>query len=154
MAASSLGLLGHEACYAAASTYPPPAASSSYCFFPPDELVADSGAVMEFPPPAAAMADYFLPETVGARATDCCYYASPPAPVFATGCGAAAEIRSYVDDADGRSMVVSGSGGNGRGGRPSRRIGFRTRSEVDVLDDGFKWRKYGKKAVKSSPNPR
>jgi hypothetical protein len=23
-----------------------------------------------------------------------------------------------------------------------------------VLDDGFKWRKYGKKAVKSSPNPR
>ncbi|BAF04157.1 probable WRKY transcription factor 50 [Oryza sativa Japonica Group] len=34
------------------------------------------------------------------------------------------------------------------------RIGFRTRSEVEVLDDGFKWRKYGKKAVKSSPNPR
>jgi hypothetical protein len=30
----------------------------------------------------------------------------------------------------------------------------RTRSEVDVLDDGFKWRKYGKKAVKSSTNPR
>jgi hypothetical protein len=25
---------------------------------------------------------------------------------------------------------------------------------VDVLDDGFKWRKYGKKAVKSSTNPR
>ncbi|KAF3326908.1 putative WRKY transcription factor 50 [Carex littledalei] len=34
------------------------------------------------------------------------------------------------------------------------RIGFRTKSEVDVLDDGFKWRKYGKKAVKNSPNPR
>lgn len=35
------------------------------------------------------------------------------------------------------------------------RIGFRTRSEeVEILEDGFKWRKYGKKAVKNSPNPR
>ncbi|XP_010915168.4 probable WRKY transcription factor 51 [Elaeis guineensis] len=33
-------------------------------------------------------------------------------------------------------------------------IGFRTKSEVDIIDDGFKWRKYGKKFVKSSPNPR
>jgi hypothetical protein len=49
-------------------------------------------------------------------------------------------------------MMMSGSAGSG--GRPPPRIGFRTRSEVDVLDDGFKWRKYGKKAVKSSPNPR
>ncbi|TKW13878.1 hypothetical protein SEVIR_5G130500v4 [Setaria viridis] len=115
---------------------------------------------MEFPP-AAAISDYFfLPEIMGARATD--YYASPPAPVFASGGGtsgggAAAENEmvnvSYVDD-DGRRMVMSGSGGNNGGGRPSPRIGFRTRSEVDVLDDGFKWRKYGKKAVKSSPNPR
>ncbi|KAG0462816.1 hypothetical protein HPP92_021292 [Vanilla planifolia] len=34
------------------------------------------------------------------------------------------------------------------------RIGFRTKSEVEIMDDGFKWRKYGKKAVKNSPNPR
>ncbi|PKU62776.1 putative WRKY transcription factor 50 [Dendrobium catenatum] len=34
------------------------------------------------------------------------------------------------------------------------RIGFRTKSEVEILDDGFRWRKYGKKAVKNSPNPR
>ncbi|XP_010925385.1 probable WRKY transcription factor 57 [Elaeis guineensis] len=34
------------------------------------------------------------------------------------------------------------------------RIGFRTKSDVDILDDGFKWRKYGKKSVKNSPNPR
>ncbi|KAG6417080.1 hypothetical protein SASPL_119230 [Salvia splendens] len=25
---------------------------------------------------------------------------------------------------------------------------------IEVLDDGFKWRKYGKKMVKNSPNPR
>lgn len=36
----------------------------------------------------------------------------------------------------------------------SPRIAIRTKSERDVLDDGFKWRKYGKKQVKNSPNPR
>ncbi|XWS33246.1 hypothetical protein CRYUN_Cryun22dG0064900 [Craigia yunnanensis] len=25
---------------------------------------------------------------------------------------------------------------------------------MEVMDDGYKWRKYGKKAVKNSPNPR
>ncbi|PAN32654.1 hypothetical protein PAHAL_5G502800 [Panicum hallii] len=150
--AASLGLVGREAYYAACS-YPPTAgaASSSYLF--PPELVADSGgAVMELPPPAA-MADFCLPEIMGARTPD--YYCSPPAPVFANGGAAAAENEmmntSYVD-CDGRMMMMSGSAGSG--GRPPPRIGFRTRSEVDVLDDGFKWRKYGKKAVKSSPNPR
>lgn len=34
------------------------------------------------------------------------------------------------------------------------KIAFKTRSEVDVLDDGYRWRKYGKKLVKDSPNPR
>ncbi|PKA63673.1 putative WRKY transcription factor 50 [Apostasia shenzhenica] len=34
------------------------------------------------------------------------------------------------------------------------RVGFRTKSEIEKLDDGYKWRKYGKKALKSSPNPR
>ena len=56
-------------------------------------------------------------------------------------------------DDGGRMTMMGGSAGNG-GRQPSPWIGFRTRSEVDVLDDGFKWRKYGKKAVKSSPNPR
>ncbi|CAO1945765.1 unnamed protein product [Urochloa humidicola] len=34
------------------------------------------------------------------------------------------------------------------------RIAFRVRSDEEVLDDGYKWRKYGKKSVKNSPNPR
>ncbi|XP_043697270.1 probable WRKY transcription factor 45 [Telopea speciosissima] len=34
------------------------------------------------------------------------------------------------------------------------RIAFRTKSELEIMDDGFRWRKYGKKSVKSSPNPR
>lgn len=34
------------------------------------------------------------------------------------------------------------------------KIVVQTRSEVDLLDDGFKWRKYGQKVVKGNPYPR
>ncbi|KAG0597949.1 hypothetical protein M758_12G032600 [Ceratodon purpureus] len=34
------------------------------------------------------------------------------------------------------------------------RYTIQTRSEVDVLEDGYKWRKYGQKAVKNTPHPR
>ncbi|KAA8523481.1 hypothetical protein F0562_009904 [Nyssa sinensis] len=34
------------------------------------------------------------------------------------------------------------------------RVVVQTTSEVDVLDDGYRWRKYGQKVVKGSPNPR
>ena len=36
----------------------------------------------------------------------------------------------------------------------SIKVAFKTKSELEVLDDGYKWRKYGKKMVKNSPNPR
>ncbi|KAJ0988164.1 hypothetical protein J5N97_006520 [Dioscorea zingiberensis] len=34
------------------------------------------------------------------------------------------------------------------------KIVVQTISEVDVLDDGYRWRKYGQKVVKGNPNPR
>ncbi|KAK4770154.1 hypothetical protein SAY87_030686 [Trapa incisa] len=34
------------------------------------------------------------------------------------------------------------------------RFAFLTKSEVDNLEDGYRWRKYGQKAVKNSPYPR
>lgn len=34
------------------------------------------------------------------------------------------------------------------------RVAFMTESEVDHLEDGYRWRKYGQKAVKNSPYPR
>ncbi|KAJ8530615.1 hypothetical protein K7X08_023496 [Anisodus acutangulus] len=34
------------------------------------------------------------------------------------------------------------------------KIVVQTRSEVDILDDGFKWRKYGQKVVKGNHHPR
>uniref|UniRef100_A0A5B6YYP2 Putative WRKY DNA-binding protein 13 n=1 Tax=Davidia involucrata TaxID=16924 RepID=A0A5B6YYP2_DAVIN len=34
------------------------------------------------------------------------------------------------------------------------RFSFKTMSDVDVLDDGYKWRKYGQKVVKNTEHPR
>uniref|UniRef100_A0A7I4FPD8 WRKY domain-containing protein n=2 Tax=Physcomitrium patens TaxID=3218 RepID=A0A7I4FPD8_PHYPA len=34
------------------------------------------------------------------------------------------------------------------------RYAIQTRSDVDIMEDGYKWRKYGQKAVKNSPYPR
>ncbi|GFP80557.1 probable WRKY transcription factor 33 [Phtheirospermum japonicum] len=34
------------------------------------------------------------------------------------------------------------------------RVVVQTVSDVDILDDGFRWRKYGQKVVKGNPNPR
>lgn len=35
-----------------------------------------------------------------------------------------------------------------------QRYAFQTRSQVDILDDGYRWRKYGQKAVKNNKFPR
>ena len=34
------------------------------------------------------------------------------------------------------------------------RFCFKTMSAIDVLDDGYKWRKYGQKVVKNTQHPR
>lgn len=34
------------------------------------------------------------------------------------------------------------------------RVAFMTKSDIDHLEDGYRWRKYGQKAVKNSPFPR
>ncbi|ESW09582.1 hypothetical protein PHAVU_009G138900 [Phaseolus vulgaris] len=36
----------------------------------------------------------------------------------------------------------------------SQSITLRTRSQLEIMDDGYKWRKYGKKTVKNNSNPR
>ncbi|GLT75957.1 hypothetical protein SLA2020_476460 [Shorea laevis] len=64
-----------------------------------------------------------------------------------------------VNETGGTSNFYEGPNNReSEGGRVERevreRFAFRTRSEVDILEDGYKWRKYGKKKVKNSPNPR
>ncbi|KAL1549082.1 WRKY transcription factor [Salvia divinorum] len=45
---------------------------------------------------------------------------------------------------------------SGCGNRAVRepRVVVQTTSEIDILDDGYRWRKYGQKVVKGNPNPR
>ncbi|XP_039142800.1 probable WRKY transcription factor 13 [Dioscorea cayenensis subsp. rotundata] len=63
--------------------------------------------------------------------------------------------------------MINSSGGNGlsvaslrmkkvKARRKVRepRFCFKTMSEIDVLDDGYKWRKYGQKVVKNTQHPR
>ncbi|KAF9661861.1 hypothetical protein SADUNF_Sadunf19G0112700 [Salix dunnii] len=42
------------------------------------------------------------------------------------------------------------------GSKPVRepRVVVQTTSDIDILDDGYRWRKYGQKVVKGNPNPR
>ncbi|KAK3020207.1 hypothetical protein RJ639_046839 [Escallonia herrerae] len=51
------------------------------------------------------------------------------------------------------SIKVKGRSIRSKKGIPPR-VAFQTRSQEDILDDGYKWRKYGQKAVKNSTHPR
>ncbi|XP_066339825.1 disease resistance protein RGA5-like [Miscanthus floridulus] len=53
------------------------------------------------------------------------------------------------DDGDGKGISMSGK----RTAREERVI-LRTVSDVDIFDDGYRWRKYGQKVVKGNPHPR
>ncbi|PSR87467.1 WRKY transcription factor [Actinidia chinensis var. chinensis] len=57
------------------------------------------------------------------------------------------------------SFVVSGNEekpGKKKGEKKIRkpRFAFQTKTQVDILDDGYRWRKYGQKAVKNNKFPR
>ncbi|KAM0879419.1 hypothetical protein ACQ4PT_034235 [Festuca glaucescens] len=58
-----------------------------------------------------------------------------------------------VDHQDCRSATKKKKGKVEKKARGPR-VAFATKSEVDHLDDGYRWRKYGQKAVKNSSFPR
>lgn len=95
------------------------------------------------------ISEYLFDDGIFAAATDA---AAPPsgaavaAAMDGVGASAVAALgRSPADQQQQQAAVE----------RPrTERIAFRTRSEIEILDDGYKWRKYGKKSVKNSPNPR
>ncbi|XP_052163793.1 probable WRKY transcription factor 3 isoform X1 [Oryza glaberrima] len=57
-----------------------------------------------------------------------------------------------VRTADGASGDASANEGNVPA--PGQKIIVSTTSEIDLLDDGYRWRKYGQKVVKGNPYPR
>ncbi|XP_076942560.1 putative WRKY transcription factor 2 [Bidens hawaiensis] len=53
------------------------------------------------------------------------------------------KIEAYASDVSGASRAIR-----------EPRVVVQTTSDVDILDDGYRWRKYGQKVVKGNPNPR
>ncbi|KAI4389684.1 hypothetical protein MLD38_001885 [Melastoma candidum] len=53
------------------------------------------------------------------------------------------KIEAYASDLCGATRAIR-----------EPRVVVQTTSEVDILDDGYRWRKYGQKVVKGNPNPR
>ncbi|KAL3637486.1 WRKY Transcription Factor [Castilleja foliolosa] len=62
--------------------------------------------------------------------------------------------RSGVDEHLGVSSTMKMKKMKGRRKVREPRFCFKTMSDVDVLDDGYKWRKYGQKVVKNTQHPR
>lgn len=58
------------------------------------------------------------------------------------------------DEDDDKSKKVSKAKKKGEKKQKEPRFAFMTKSEIDNLEDGYRWRKYGQKAVKNSPYPR
>ncbi|PKI54660.1 WRKY transcription factor WRKY24-like [Punica granatum] len=62
------------------------------------------------------------------------------------------------DEPDAKRWKKEGEseGISGAGSRTVRepRVVVQTTSDIDILDDGYRWRKYGQKVVKGNPNPR
>lgn len=62
-------------------------------------------------------------------------------------------IRRCMDGED-KEDKRKGSSWRSKKARVVPRFAFQTRSSEDILDDGFRWRKYGQKSVKNSIYPR
>ncbi|XP_068668531.1 probable WRKY transcription factor 26 [Aristolochia californica] len=59
------------------------------------------------------------------------------------------DIKRWKKDNENEGLSAAGS-------RTVRepRVVVQTTSDIDILDDGYRWRKYGQKVVKGNPNPR
>ncbi|KAL8476757.1 hypothetical protein ACS0TY_029166 [Phlomoides rotata] len=65
-------------------------------------------------------------------------------------------MESFKTNTTSPIMDKEENSGKRKGEKKSRkpRFAFQTRSQVDILDDGYRWRKYGQKAVKNNRFPR
>jgi hypothetical protein len=124
---------------------------SSSTSSPASSISAPLGAAPVQLPPAAqlAIADPGAQFDISEYLFEYGVYAAPP-PVAAVPDHGGAVGPSAATNTRARSAAEPAAMERPRTGR----IAFRTKSEVEILDDGYKWRKYGKKSVKNSPNPR
>ncbi|RDX72053.1 putative WRKY transcription factor 24, partial [Mucuna pruriens] len=81
--------------------------------------------------------------------------------IFSTQNNGEAKDTTIIECASSSSLVpqIKENKEKRKGGRLKKttrvpRFAFQTRSADDILDDGYRWRKYGQKAVKNSTFPR
>lgn len=94
----------------------------------------------------------FFAEPSNTSSKDSGAAASSPPPAAGSGRGEEpAAGTPPAAEVDGRLQA-----GKRKGEKKERRprFAFQTRSQVDILDDGYRWRKYGQKAVKNNKFPR
>ncbi|CAI9773262.1 unnamed protein product [Fraxinus pennsylvanica] len=63
-------------------------------------------------------------------------------------------MKEAIEDGEDTSKKETKTKKKGEKKQKQSRFAFMTKSEVDHLEDGYRWRKYGQKAVKNSPYPR
>ncbi|XP_038902581.1 probable WRKY transcription factor 56 [Benincasa hispida] len=63
------------------------------------------------------------------------------------------EVKGF-DDKNGENSKKVDGGKKKEKREKGPRFAFMTKTEIDNLEDGYRWRKYGQKAVKNSPFPR
>ncbi|CAN6327530.1 unnamed protein product [Urochloa humidicola] len=116
---------------------------------------------MSCPPPAVV--DYWA-ALLGPRAPGSLHAVAPQQAAAGEGEAESSGVEAVPAEVSGSSSSTAGGdhgdkstkgGGRGKKKKASRpRFAFQTRSENDILDDGYRWRKYGQKAVKNSAYPR
>ncbi|XP_019164440.1 PREDICTED: probable WRKY transcription factor 51 [Ipomoea nil] len=105
----------------------------------------DNAGVLFVDAPEYYLSDYLLPENISPAAEQHCW-PKTMVPTESVGSGSSNPIPT--------SSNMANNGTKKKVQRAKCRIAFRIKTELETLDDGFKWRKYGKKMVKTSPNPR
>ncbi|CAN6485801.1 unnamed protein product [Victoria cruziana] len=109
-----------------------------------------------FPFPAPLLFQDQQASDLGSAVTDWnALFAGRPGLVPATVEDGGGKFRGGLDNNFCEDVNKGGKGRNSRMRKACRpRFAFQTRSANDILDDGYRWRKYGQKAVKNSSYPR
>uniref|UniRef100_A0A0E0F5V8 WRKY domain-containing protein n=1 Tax=Oryza meridionalis TaxID=40149 RepID=A0A0E0F5V8_9ORYZ len=90
-----------------------------------------------------------MEELSNSKADDVVVDGATRSPHSGDGDGAAGD-----DGSDAQAAAAAGGRKKGEMKERRPRFAFQTRSQVDILDDGYRWRKYGQKAVKNNKFPR
>ncbi|XP_058076917.1 WRKY transcription factor 23 [Magnolia sinica] len=112
----------------------------------------DYGPIFDFPPPPPPMTTS-LPES-----SDTVNFPATPnsSSISSSSTEAANEEQAKAAEEEEQEKTKKQSKSKKKNQKRERepRFAFMTKSEVDHLEDGYRWRKYGQKAVKNSPYPR